>query len=57
MNQTLAAARQAGIHIIFAPSDVTGFYAKDPARLGQYLIVTPVRVNLKIEIINYTDNP
>ena len=57
MNQTLAAARGAGIHTIFAPSDVTGFYAKDPARLGQYLIVTPVRATLKIEVINYTDNP
>ena len=47
MNQTLAAARQAGLHIIFAPSDVTGFYAKDPARLGHYPIVTSVRATLK----------
>ena len=33
MNQTLSAARAAGIHIIFAPSDVTGFYYDSPARL------------------------
>jgi nicotinamidase-related amidase len=32
MNATLAAARAAGIHIIFAPSDVTSFYASSPAR-------------------------
>ena len=33
MNETLSAARKAGIHIVFAPSDVTSFYAKNPARL------------------------
>ena len=32
MNATLAAARDAGIHIIYAPSDVTSFYASNPAR-------------------------
>ena len=32
MNQTLAAARDAGIHIVFAPSDVTSFYATSAAR-------------------------
>jgi hypothetical protein len=33
MNETLSAARKAGIHIVFAPPDVTSFYAKNPARL------------------------
>jgi len=32
MNQTLAAARKLGIHIIFAPSDCTGYYANTPVR-------------------------
>jgi len=33
MNHTLAAARQLGVHIVFAPSDVTAFYKTEPARL------------------------
>lgn len=32
MNHTLAAARDLGINIIFAPSDVTSFYASSAAR-------------------------
>jgi hypothetical protein len=32
MNHTLAAARELGINIIFAPSDVTSFYATSAAR-------------------------
>jgi nicotinamidase-related amidase len=33
LNQTLAAARQAGVFVIHAPSSVTGFYNDTPARL------------------------
>jgi|EP01043_Picozoa_sp_COSAG02_P077696 hypothetical protein len=32
MNRTLAAARELGINIIFAPSDVTSFYTNSAAR-------------------------
>eukprot|EP00729_Bicosta_minor_P012526 gene12526-14083_t len=32
MNQTLTAARNAGIHIVFAPSDVTSFYDNTEVR-------------------------
>jgi hypothetical protein len=32
MNATLAAARQLGIHVIFAPSDVTSYYAATAVR-------------------------
>lgn len=32
MNQTLAAARALGVHIIFAPSDCAGYYKGSPAR-------------------------
>lgn len=33
MNQTLEAARELGVHVIFAPSDVTQFYKDEPARM------------------------
>ena len=32
MNATLAAAREFGIHVIFAPSDVTSYYASTAVR-------------------------
>ena len=32
MNQTLSAARNAGVHIVYAPSDVTSFYDGTEAR-------------------------
>ena len=32
MNETLTAARSAGVHIIFAPSDVTSFYTTSAVR-------------------------
>ena len=32
MNHTLAAARELGVNVIFAPSDVTSFYANSAAR-------------------------
>lgn len=40
MNKTLQAARDLGVHIIFAPSDVTSFYAKEPARLRTLALPT-----------------
>ena len=40
MNKTLYAARDLGIHIIFAPSDVTSFYKTDPARLRTLALPT-----------------
>jgi hypothetical protein len=32
MNDTLTAARTLGIHVIFAPSDVTGYYSNSAVR-------------------------
>ena len=40
MNKTISAARDLGVHIIFAPSDVTSFYAKEPARLRTLALPT-----------------
>lgn len=40
MNKTLHVARDLGLHIIFAPSDVTNFYAKEPARLRTLALPT-----------------
>ncbi len=40
MNQTLQAARRLGLQIVFAPSDVVGFYADHPARKAMVAIPT-----------------
>merc|ERR1712217_92651 len=38
MNQTLAAARALGIHIIFAPSDCQNYYTTNPARKNVFAL-------------------
>lgn len=51
MNATLESARKLGVQVVFAPSDVTSFYASEPARLRTVALPRaelPPRKNLTV---------
>jgi len=61
MNQTITAARALGIQIIFAPSDVTGYYAGTPERknvleLPNVTVPTGTPVNIPPRPLNTSTN-
>ena len=53
INETLAAARALGVHVVHAPSGVTAFYARAPARLRTSLF-SPIFHRFELDLLGHT---